>query len=83
MAHSPFASTLLTVPSTGQRPASSGSFASIHEGAGRERRTLVVGRGISLQGTVQDAERLVVEGPSFRSPMAVCSRVRLRWMRRK
>lgn len=33
--------------------------------AGREsteRRTLVVGRGISVQGTVQDAERLVVEG---------------------
>jgi len=27
-----------------------------------ERRTLVVGRGISLQGLVQDAERLVVEG---------------------
>ena len=27
-----------------------------------ERRTLVVGRGISLQGTVTDAERLVVEG---------------------
>ncbi len=27
-----------------------------------ERRMLVVGRGISLQGTVQDAERLVVEG---------------------
>lgn len=27
-----------------------------------ERRTLVVGRGIALQGTVQDAERLVVEG---------------------
>lgn len=27
-----------------------------------ERRTLVVGRGISLQGVVQDAERLVVEG---------------------
>lgn len=27
-----------------------------------ERRTLVVGRGISLQGTVADAERLVVEG---------------------
>ena len=26
------------------------------------RRTLVVGRGISLQGTVQDAERLVVDG---------------------
>ncbi len=30
--------------------------------AGPERRTLVVGRGISVQGTVQDAERLVVEG---------------------
>jgi len=28
----------------------------------QERRTLVVGRGISVQGTVQDAERLVVEG---------------------
>ncbi|WP_246395619.1 bactofilin family protein [Gluconacetobacter tumulisoli] len=27
-----------------------------------ERRTLVVGRGISVQGTIQDAERLVVEG---------------------
>jgi cytoskeletal protein CcmA (bactofilin family) len=27
-----------------------------------ERRTLVVGQGISVQGTVQDAERLVVEG---------------------
>lgn len=29
---------------------------------GMDRRTLVVGRGISVQGTVQDAERLVVEG---------------------
>ncbi|MFT8418556.1 MAG: polymer-forming cytoskeletal protein [Acetobacter sp.] len=29
---------------------------------GPEQRTLVVGRGISVQGTVQDAERLVVEG---------------------
>jgi len=27
-----------------------------------DRRTLVVGRGISVQGVVQDAERLVVEG---------------------
>jgi cytoskeletal protein CcmA (bactofilin family) len=36
------------------RPATSGDPA--------ERRTLVVGRGISLQGTVTDAERLVVEG---------------------
>jgi cytoskeletal protein CcmA (bactofilin family) len=30
--------------------------------ASGERRTLVVGRGISLQGTVSEAERLVVEG---------------------
>jgi cytoskeletal protein CcmA (bactofilin family) len=30
--------------------------------AAHERRTLVVGRGISVQGMVQDAERLVVEG---------------------
>ena len=29
---------------------------------GSDRRTLVVGRGISVQGTIQDAERLVVEG---------------------
>ncbi|WP_459677633.1 bactofilin family protein [Acidisoma sp. 7E03] len=29
---------------------------------GGERRTLVVGRGISVQGTITDAERLVVEG---------------------
>jgi cytoskeletal protein CcmA (bactofilin family) len=36
----------------GARPASSAP----------ERRTLVVGKGISLQGTVSDAERLVVEG---------------------
>ncbi len=28
----------------------------------QEKRTLVVGRGISVQGSVQDAERLVVEG---------------------
>lgn len=27
-----------------------------------DRRTLVVGRGISVQGVIQDAERLVVEG---------------------
>ena len=37
----------------------------VHPGPRREpaeRRTLVVGRGISVQGTVTDAERLVVEG---------------------
>lgn len=40
----------------GQRPVSAAT-------APRDdRRTLVVGRGISVQGSVQDAERLVVEG---------------------
>jgi cytoskeletal protein CcmA (bactofilin family) len=39
------------VPARPQRPEAAG-----------DRRTLVVGRGISLQGTVADAERLVVEG---------------------
>ena len=36
--------------------------AAIHPKEAVEKRTLVVGRGISVQGTVQDAERLVVEG---------------------
>src|SRR5271166_5672474 len=34
-----------------------------------ERRTLVVGRGISVQGTVQDADRLLVEGTVEASTM--------------
>jgi cytoskeletal protein CcmA (bactofilin family) len=42
----------------GSRPA----FGSNTAVPAAERRTLVVGRGISVQGTVQDAERLVVEG---------------------
>jgi cytoskeletal protein CcmA (bactofilin family) len=50
-------------PNVGIRPAPVGvparPTARIDPG---ERRTLVVGRGISLQGTVSDAERLVVEG---------------------
>ncbi len=63
MARSPFAPPLPTMPpSGGMRPATTGMSSSAHESGGRERRTLVVGRGISVQGTVQDAERLVVEG---------------------
>jgi len=62
MARSPFAPPLPTLPANTLRPASSVSSSSVNEGIGRERRTLVVGRGISVQGTVQDAERLVVEG---------------------
>ncbi|HQT66949.1 MAG TPA: polymer-forming cytoskeletal protein [Acetobacteraceae bacterium] len=56
MARSPFApaQTPATAPMGGVRPAPSRD--------GGERRTLVVGRGISVQGVVQDAERLVVEG---------------------
>lgn len=49
------------LPGSSPRPASTPSGRSSGRDAG-ERRTLVVGRGISVQGTVQDAERLVVEG---------------------
>jgi cytoskeletal protein CcmA (bactofilin family) len=59
MARSPFAPPLPPAPSPGIRPATPPTAAG-HEAG--ERRTLVVGRGISVQGTVQDAERLVVEG---------------------
>jgi len=53
MARSPFAPALPPLPSSGVRAAAAQEPA---------RRTLVVGRGISVQGVVQDAERLVVEG---------------------
>jgi len=43
------------VPVAQQRPATLGRQPA-------ERRTLVVGRGISVQGVIQEAERLVVEG---------------------
>ncbi|HEY1856746.1 bactofilin family protein [Acidocella sp.] len=66
MARSPFAPPLPATPTTPASPASplrpnvgGNAPAPREEGA---RRTLVVGRGISVQGTVQDAERLVVEG---------------------
>ncbi len=58
MARSPFAPPLPPAPSPGLRPMSTPS----PNRENGERRTLVVGRGISVQGTVQDAERLVVEG---------------------
>ncbi len=65
MARSPFAPPPIpTSPSTPGVPAAAPRplmpNAPSREAA--ERRTLVVGRGISVQGTVQDAERLVVEG---------------------
>lgn len=66
MARSPFPAA--QPPSSLVPPAAGGLPRSVlppARGTGRDpadRRTLVVGRGISVQGTVQDAERLVVEG---------------------
>ena len=48
-------------PGQGQPPAP-GAVAARVAREPADKRTLVVGRGISVQGTVQDAERLVVEG---------------------
>jgi cytoskeletal protein CcmA (bactofilin family) len=71
MARSPFAPAPATpvsptpVPSPGGSalsPRPTGLPARAPQRDQAERRTLVVGRGISVQGTVQDAERLVVEG---------------------
>jgi cytoskeletal protein CcmA (bactofilin family) len=63
MARTPFTPNLPPSPSTIMRPAAPG-MPTPREAPrdGAERRTLVVGRGISVQGTIQDAERLVVEG---------------------
>jgi cytoskeletal protein CcmA (bactofilin family) len=62
MSRAPFAPTPAPVPSPlpGSPPRPLAAPAARRDAA--ERRTLVVGRGISVQGTVQDAERLVVEG---------------------
>ena len=57
---SPAAAGMAAPPASGARPGLAPSRPDPREP--RERRTLVVGRGISVQGTVQDAERLVVEG---------------------
>ncbi len=62
MSRPPFApsTTVPQPPVAPVRPAITTSRPPVRDPA--ERRTLVVGRGISVQGTVQDAERLVVEG---------------------
>ena len=67
MARPPFGSSTPNppMPPAGARPPGPPAIRPLGgQGApgGNERRTLVVGRGISLQGLVQDAERLVVEG---------------------
>jgi cytoskeletal protein CcmA (bactofilin family) len=52
-----------TAPTLPPKPVNAaGPAAAPRQSTAPERRTLVVGRGISLQGTVADAERLVVEG---------------------
>ena len=63
MGRPPFAPAAVPMPT----PAGSGNMNAVRSPVRpardpAERRMLVVGRGISLQGTVQDAERLVVEG---------------------
>ena len=59
---SPQSSSLAPPPRPGALPMSSAAAAAAARPQTAERRTLVVGRGISVQGSVQDAERLVVEG---------------------
>jgi cytoskeletal protein CcmA (bactofilin family) len=63
MSRPPFSSapaTAATAPASPARPGVTMSRPSSRDPS--DRRTLVVGRGISVQGVVQDAERLVVEG---------------------
>ncbi len=61
MARSPFTPAIPPAPATPMRSSINPNGPAPRDNGG-ERRTLVVGRGISVQGTVQDAERLVVEG---------------------
>ncbi len=60
MSRPPFPATTPTASAIPVRPAVAPARPPARDPA--ERRTLVVGRGISVQGVVQDAERLVVEG---------------------
>ena len=66
MARPPFAAPTANPPMptspTPPRPAVTQIARPVGRDMAPDRRTLVVGRGISLQGMVQDAERLVVEG---------------------
>ncbi|WPP23556.1 polymer-forming cytoskeletal protein [Komagataeibacter rhaeticus] len=61
MARPPFPPTPSPVPGGAPRPGAPAAPAAAAKKE-NDRRTLVVGRGISVQGTIQDAERLVVEG---------------------
>ena len=62
MARSPFAPPPIPNPVVAPNPTPSSRGLMPVQREVADRRTLVVGRGISVQGTVQDAERLVVEG---------------------
>jgi cytoskeletal protein CcmA (bactofilin family) len=66
MGRSPFPGNPAPVPTAphtpGAAPAAPMARSQAPGRGSAERRTLVVGRGISVQGVVQDAERLVVEG---------------------
>jgi cytoskeletal protein CcmA (bactofilin family) len=62
MARSPFAPPPIPAAPTPSPVPARATITSMPAREVVDRRTLVVGRGISVQGTVQDAERLVVEG---------------------
>lgn len=65
MARPPFApnpTSVPTLPPTPPRPGAPAAARPTPSSDPSERRTLVVGRGITLHGTINDAERLVVEG---------------------
>jgi cytoskeletal protein CcmA (bactofilin family) len=67
MARPPFTSNPASSPTGMPAPPTAAPAQPVRPGmpaarAPAERRTLIVGRGISVQGTVQDAERLTVEG---------------------
>ena len=57
MSRAPFSGAPSAPPATAQRPAGTPPARQT-----AERRTLVVGKGISVQGVISDAERLIVEG---------------------
>ena len=60
MSRAPFPGSPTSAPASAvPRPAGANAQAARQAA---ERRTLVVGRGIGVQGVIQDAERLVVEG---------------------
>jgi cytoskeletal protein CcmA (bactofilin family) len=62
MARAPFPPAPAPTPVPGAQPPGRAALSPSARKEGSDRRTLVVGRGISVQGTIQDAERLVVEG---------------------